>query len=271
MQQAACDWVFDGVDDNWKIVIQHGTLIQTGGLHTCTQTGATQYRSLTILPKIVSGALPTKFIIFDSDTPLTNGQTVCSHNTDDTGTRQPPSGDISTWWTGTNFGCSNDRPSMWTFEANWSGSGGNGALIQAGPYDVTTNLGPSNVVFKNAEFRIIPFASGSGGQLIQASPSTDMTQVSQQSSNWHFENIYLHGDAKDWCNAVGGITQYSVGAKGSGYVKNDTGTINTGSGTAAYKIYHVLPGGLVDLMFLTSAGSSIGKSKFCVQSERGIV
>jgi hypothetical protein len=262
MQQAYCDWAFDGVDDNWLIKVEHGTLIQTGASHTLPSPcpGATAYQSLTILPKIVSGALPTKVIVFDSDTPLPQGQTVCSHGTDDTGTRQPPSGDISTWWTGTNYGCANDIGSMWTLEGNWPSPGNTAMLIQSGGWDVTTNLGPAGLVIKNANFRVVK-TNTAATFLVSAGSTNVATQISQFASNWHLENIYFTGNGTDWCNAVGGITQYSINSGGTGYVKNDTGTINTGSGTATYSASTV-SGGVVSLVTLTNAGSgySVGNN-----------
>src|SRR5579864_3313960 len=113
MQQAICDWAA-AADQWWLVQVPHGTQIevQTPG-YTCTQ-GSGPYVNLTLLTKIVGGGRPTKFLVFDSDTPLPAGQTVCSHGiTDATASRQPPSGDISTWWTGTNWGCSNDIGAMW--------------------------------------------------------------------------------------------------------------------------------------------------------------
>lgn len=261
MQQAYCDW-WAAPDQNWHILIQHGTVIQTGLPHTCSQTGGTVYNSLTILSKVVAGALPTKFIVFDSDTPLTEGITVCAHNTDDTAVRQPPSGDISTWWQGTNWGCANDIGSMWTFEANWPGSGNHGTLVQGNQWDLATNLGPSHVAFKNAEFRVKPGVFD-GGLWINTSYDlfASITQTSQMPSDFHFENIYAHGDATDWCNDVGGIIQYGINSVGSGYVKGDTGTVNTGSGTATYNISTVTSG-IVKIVQITNSGSgySVGSN-----------
>jgi hypothetical protein len=205
LQQAYCDWVA-ATDQNWHIVILAGTLIQTGGSATCTQTGATVYRSLTLLPKIVAGGLPTKFIVFDSSTPLPEGTTVCAHAVDSTALRQDPTGDISTWWTGSNYGCGNDRGSMWTLEGNWI-AGNAGMLIQMGPYDVGTNLGAANVIFKNFELRPIKTSSSSVFlvNLDAGSIYTTPTLTSQVPSNIHFINYYAHGDATAWCAAATGI------------------------------------------------------------------
>jgi hypothetical protein len=259
MQQAACDWANDGVDDNWLIKMEPGPnpLVQTGVSHNLPSpcVGGAAYHSFTGIPKIVSGNLPTGVIVFDSTTPLTSGQTVCSHGIGDSATRQPPSGDIGTWWTGTNYGCSNDIGSMWKMESNWPTGGNAGVLIQGGQWDSVTNLGAAGYVFKNAEFRNKPGTATSGANVDPSYGSLgSLTQTSQGPSNWHFENIYAHGDATDWCNRVGGITQYSVNAGGTGYVKNDTGTINTGSGTATYIIYNAV-GGVAKIATITLGGS----------------
>ncbi len=201
LQQAYCDWVA-APDQNWLIKITHGTLLQTGTAVKCTQTGATTYRSLTLLPKIIAGALPAKFIVFDSDTPLPEGTTVCARAVDSTALRQDPTGDISTWWTGSNYGCGNDRPSMWTLEGNWI-PGNAGMLIQAGPYDTGANLGAANVIFKNVELRPITTNTSSiiAVNLDAGSIYTRPTLTSQMPSNIHFINFYAHGDATAWCNA----------------------------------------------------------------------
>ncbi len=206
LQQAICDWVA-APDQWWLVQIPHGTVIDTAAPgYTCTQTGSAQVFSLTLLTKIVSGAQPTKFLVFDSDTPLTAGQTVCSHGiTDSTATRQAPSGAISTWWQSGNNGCSNDIGSMWTLEGNWS-PGNLGLLIQAGPWDATTSLGPSHYAFKDAEFR--PAASLSlAGFVVNTdvgAGGTTPTLTSQMASHIHFLNIYGHGDATDWNGTAGG-------------------------------------------------------------------
>jgi hypothetical protein len=206
LQQAICDWVA-APDQWWLVKVPHGTVIDTAAPgYTCTQTGSVQVFSLTLMTKIVSGAQPTKFLVFDSDTPLSAGQTVCSQGiTDTTATRQPPSGAITTWWSSGNNGCSNDIGSMWTLEGNWS-PGNLGLLIQAGPWDATTNLGPSHYAFKDAEFR--PKASLSlAGFVVNTdvgAGGTTPTMTSQMASHIHFMNIYGHGDATDWNGSAGG-------------------------------------------------------------------
>jgi hypothetical protein len=219
-QQAYCDWVADGSDQNWHVLLKHGTLVQTGSIVFCSQTGGTTYRSLTLLPKIVSGQLPLNYIVFDSDTPLTESRTVCAGAVDDTGVRQPPTGDISTWWTGSNYGCGADRASMWTMEGNWN-SGNAGMLIQAGQWDSLTNLGPSHVVFKNGELRPIPsnVSSVVPVNLNIGAAFSSPTTTRQMASDIHFVNMYGHGDATDWCNAATGsgpcATSSNTGGPGS--------------------------------------------------------
>jgi hypothetical protein len=221
LQQAICDWVA-AADQWWLIQVPHGVVIDTQvPAYTCTQ-GDGPFFSLTMLPKIVGGGLPTKFFVVDSDTPLAANQTVCSHGVlDSNATRQPPSGDISAWWTGGNNGCANDIGSMWTLEGNWT-PGNIGLLIQSGAWDTTTNLGPSHYVFKDAEFRPKTSMTLAGFVVntdVAEGGINAITQTSQMASHVHFVNIYGHGDAKDWCPAAIGngacVTSANAGGPGN--------------------------------------------------------
>jgi hypothetical protein len=250
LQQAICDWVA-AADQWWLVQVPHGTVIdtQTPG-YTCTQ-GEGPFVSLTMLTKIVGGGLPTKFFVVDSDTPLTANQTVCSHGVlDSNATRQPPSGDISTWWTAGNNGCSNDISSMWTLEGNWT-PGNVGLLIQAGIWDATTNLGPSHYVFKDAEFRPKTSMTLAGFVVstdVGESGINTITQTSQMASHVHFVNIYGHGDAKDWCSTATGsgscVTSANAGGPGNNQISGFMRLANCGycSLTYSYFDYDTRPG-----------------------------
>jgi hypothetical protein len=207
LQQAICDWVA-APDQWWLVQVPHGTVIDTTSTgYTCTQTGSILMKSLTLITKIVSGAAPTKFIVFDSDTPLLYGQTVCAHGiTDTAATRQPPSGAISSWWTGGNNGCANDIGSMWTLEGNWT-AGNIGLTIQSGAWDATTNIGPSHYAFRDVEIR--PATSNNNPVFVvnmdeNPTGTTPPTMTSQMASRIHFMNVYGHGDATDWNGTSGG-------------------------------------------------------------------
>lgn len=225
LQQDICDWVA-APDQWWLIQVTHGTLVdmQTPAF-TCSQ-GEGPFVNLTLVAKVVGGAAPTKFVVFKSDTPLTLGQTVCSHGiTDATATRQPPSGDISTWWTGGNNGCSNDIGSMSTFEGNWT-PGNQGLLIQAGTWDAATNIGPSHYAFMYFEFRpktTVTLAGNVVNTDVDAL-GTSHTLISQTASHIWFVGIYGHGDAKDWCNAATGtgscVTSSNTGGPGNNQVSS---------------------------------------------------
>jgi len=223
LQQDICDWVA-AADQWWLIQVTHGTLIsmQTPG-YTCSQ-GEGPFVNLTLVTKIVSGSAPAKFIVFESDTPLTLGQTVCSHGiTDATATRQPPSGDISTWWSSGNNGCSNDIGSMPTFEGNWT-PGNQGLLIQSGTWDATTNIGPSHYAFMYFEFRPKTTVTLAGNVINTDVDAygTPHTLVSQTASDIWFVGIYGHGDAKDWCTTATGtgscVTSSNSGGPGTNQI-----------------------------------------------------
>jgi hypothetical protein len=227
MQQAICDWVA-APDQWWLVQVTASTTspveIATPG-YSCSQ-GSGPYVNLTLLTKIVSGGLPTKFLVFESATPLTSSQTVCSHGiTDAAGTRQPPSGDISTWWASGNNGCSTDISSLATLEGNWT-PGNQGLLIQAGPWDATTNLGPSHYAFLYFEFRPKTTMTTVGNVINTDVDAlgTNYTLVSQTASHIHFVGIYGHGDAKDWCPTATGtgscVTSSATGGPGNNSISS---------------------------------------------------
>lgn len=227
MQQAICDWV-QAPDQWWLVQIPHGTVIDTTTTgYTCTQNGSSLVHALTLLPKIVNGGLPAKFLVFDSDTPLLYQQTVCSHGiTDLSGTRQPPSGDISTWWAGSNFGCANDIGWMWTLEGNWI-PGNYGLAIQAGSWDSVTNLGPSHYAFKDVEIRPVPSSTAQAfvvNVYVDPTGTNSPTLASQEASHIHFTNIYGHGDGKDWCGSATGsgscVTSSNLGGPGNNKISD---------------------------------------------------
>ena len=251
VQQAICDWVA-APDQWWLVQVPHGTVIEANSTgYTCTQTGSSLVKQVTLLTKIVSGGMPTKFIVFDSDAPLLYGQTVCSHGiTDMSGVRQPPSGDISTWWTGGNNGCADDIGSMWTLEGNWS-PGNAGLLVQAGPWDPVTNIGPSHYAFRDAEFRPIPSLGGTSLFIANTdvgATGASQTMTSQMASHIHFMNIYGHADAKDWCPSATGtgscVTSAGTGGPGNNQISTFMRLSNCAycSLTYSYFDYDTRPG-----------------------------
>ncbi|HTS37814.1 MAG TPA: hypothetical protein VMH04_19220 [Candidatus Solibacter sp.] len=219
LQQAICDWAA-APDQWWLVQVTHGTVIDTTSTgYTCTQTGSSKVSALTLMAKVVSSGAPTKFIVFDSDTPLNSGQTVCSHGiTDAAATRQPPSGDISTWWASGNNGCANDIGSMWTLEGNWS-PGNFGMLIQSGAWDSATNVGPSHYAFKDVELRPIASSTNAGFMVnsdVGIAAGSAPTIGSQEASHIHFVNLYGHGDATDWCATATGSGACATSANAGG-------------------------------------------------------
>jgi hypothetical protein len=255
LQQAICDWVA-APDQWWLIQIPHGTVIDTTSTgYTCTGSGpfsGQTFKSLTLLPKIVNGGLPTKFIVFDSDTPLTFGQIVCSHGiTDSTGTRQPPNGDISTWWASGNNGCADDIGSMWTLEGDYD-PGNTGMTIQAGYWDATTNLGPSHYAFRDVEIR--PITSSTAAVFVvnmdpDPTDTDEPTMTSQFPSHIHFQNVYGHGDAKDWCNTATGsgscVTSSNTGGPGNNQISTFLKLARCASCSVTYSYFD----------YITSAGA----------------
>jgi hypothetical protein len=194
LQQSMTDWVA-AADQWWHVVITHGTLI----------TGSS--------PFVLGAKLgATKCIVYDSDTPLTAGQTVCSHGiTDggvvsDAGTRNP--------------GCTspNDIASMWTLESSSSVS--NGQLIQAGVVDSGGN-GASHIVIQNAELRPASSVSSSEFAIDLEQPGGGgNTTIASATSYIGFDRDYMHGDASDSALGNNKIAQFLRFGTSYGWLTN---------------------------------------------------
>jgi hypothetical protein len=154
-QQANVDWAA-AADQWWHIVVTHGTVIAP----------------LTMLAKVVGGGMPAKCIVWDSDTPLTTGRTVCAHgiqdnvaSSTDPGVRNPdcngsgmsyqlgqtlttiPAGAFTLAnGTNTNTSAYNDVASMYVIECNVA----NCAAVKQGAADANGH-GPNHFAIWNAE------------------------------------------------------------------------------------------------------------------------
>src|SRR6266851_5678684 len=137
------DWT-NAPDQWWHVLIPHGALGTTTPLIVTSK--------VSLLGKV--GA--TKFLVFDSDTPLPEKMTVCSHKTVDNSDGSSPR----------NFQCTNDKSSMGAIEGQWN-SGNNGMLFNACAVGVDANcaVGPNHIAWKNLELR---FQAGNtyGGQKV---------------------------------------------------------------------------------------------------------
>lgn len=196
-QQANVDWAA-AADQSWHIVVTHGTVIAP----------------LTMLAKAVGGGMPTKCIVWDSDTPLAVGQTVCSHGIQDNvatstdpGVRNPdcngsgmsyqlgqtltsisPGAFTLANGTATNTSNYNDVASMFTIECNTS----NCAAVQGGATDANGN-GPNHFAIYNAEIRANPAQTCCFDVDMENSGST----VQSLPSHYHFDRVWMHSDATD--------------------------------------------------------------------------
>jgi len=196
-QQANVDWAA-AADQWWKITVTHGTVIAP----------------LTMLAKVVGGGMPTKCIVWTSDTPLTTGRVVCAHgmqdnvaSSTDPGVRNPdcngsgmsyqlgqtlsniPAGAFTLAnGTVTNTSAYNDVSSMYTIECNVT----NCAAVQEGATDVNGN-GPNHFMISNAEIRVNTSKTCCFGVDMENSGST----VQSLPSHYHFDRVWIHSDATD--------------------------------------------------------------------------
>lgn len=196
-QQANVDWAA-APDQWWHIIVTHGNTIAP----------------LTMLAKAVGGGMPTKCIVWDSDTPLPTGRTVCSHgiqdnvaSSTDPGVRNPdcngtgmsyqlrqtltsiaPGAFTLANGTATNTSAYNDVASMFTVECNVT----NCAAISTGGVDANGN-GPNHFAIYNAEFRVNTSKSCCFGVDMENAGST----LQSLPSHYHFDRTWSHSNSTD--------------------------------------------------------------------------
>ena len=196
-QQANVDWQA-AADQSWHIVVAHGTVLPP----------------LTMLAKLVGGVMPTKCIVWDSDTPLTAGRTVCAHGVQDNvatstdpGVRNPdcngtgmsyqlgqtltaisPGAFTLANGTNTNTSAYNDVSSMYVIECNTL----NCATVQEGATDASGN-GPNHFAIYNAEIRV----NSSKACCFPVDIENAGVTLASLPSHYHFDRVWIHGDATD--------------------------------------------------------------------------
>jgi hypothetical protein len=211
-----------------------GTLINLPHGHKYSAAGGL------VLVQTAGDALAnTNFIIINSDTPLTTGQTVCSHGIQDNvaastqpgirnvlcdgtqmsyqlGTSITTVSGSFTLANGTNTNTSayNDVASMYTIECTAASC----SAVTTGVADAN-NIGPHHYAILNGEFR--PKAGVSPASAIVKLGTQQETLLSQRASHIHGAYLYLHGDWTDApmsgcpssCTATGSPT-------GANYISN---------------------------------------------------
>lgn len=238
-QQANVDWAA-AADQSWHVIVAHGTVIAP----------------ITMLAKAVGGGMPTKCIVWDSDTPLTAGRTVCSHGIQDNvatstdpGVRNPdcngtgmsyqlgqtltaisPGAFTLANGTATNTSAYNDVSSMFTIECNAV----NCSTVQAGSVDANGN-GPNHFAIYNAEIRVnstktccFPVEMENAGSTVQSLPS-----------HYHFDRVWIHGDATDAGAGTQSLTDYiRINCGGNCSLSNSQGSKGIRPGSEGHGVYY---------------------------------
>jgi len=237
-QQANVDWAA-AADQWWHIVVTHGTVIAP----------------LTMLAKVVGGGMPTKCIVWDSDTPLTAGRTVCAHGVQDNvatstdiGVRNPdcngtgmsyqlgqtltsisPGAFTLANGTNTNTSAYNDVASMYTIECNAT----NCASVQEGAVDANGN-GPNHFAIYNAEIRVNTSKTCCFDVDMENSGST----VQSLPSHYHFDRVWMHSDATDAGKGSQSLTDYMrINCGGNCTLSNSQTSKGIRPGSEGHAIY----------------------------------
>jgi hypothetical protein len=258
-QQAWVDWQTDGVNDSWHVIVTH----------------ANTTAPLTALAKLVGGVMTTKCIVWDSDTPLTAGVTVCSHGVQDNvasstdiGIRNPdcngsgmsyqlaqsltsisPGSFTLANGTNTNTSAYNDVVSMFTIECNTS----NCAALSTGAVDANGN-GPNHFAIYNAEIRI------NSGQTCCFNVDMENAGVTTASlpSHYHLDRVWMHGNATDAGSGSQTLTDNArMNCGGNCTLSNSQTSKSIRPGAESHSIYYA-DAGQLKIVHNWIEGSSIG-------------
>jgi hypothetical protein len=163
--------------NDWKADTDKTYLVQVLAGSVLTTTGA----CFDIVPKLVSGNRPTKYIIFQSSTPLTAGQTVCSHDFKSDASR--------------NADCSspNDKASMWTMELT---AVFNTGIIRLYQLDANGNA-PNHIIFRDLEVRPQAGLSGTTNGLLVVGDGPTTVDWNSVPQNIGIDRVWVHGDLND--------------------------------------------------------------------------
>lgn len=244
-QQANVDWQA-AADQSWHIIVAHGSVLGP----------------ITFLAKAVGGGLPTKCIVWDSDTPLPTGVTVCTHGIQDNvptstdpGIRNPDCNGTGMSYqlrqtltsisagpftlangTATNTSAYNDVASMFTIQCTTA----NCAAVTAGSPDVNGN-GPNHFALYNAELRVgssqtccFPVDIENNGSTVQSIPS-----------HYHLDRVWNHSDATDAGAGTQALTDnFRLNCGTNCSLSNSASSKSIRPGSEGHGIYYQDTGGL---------------------------
>jgi len=178
VNQAISDWVSHAGSECFHLINPHGNVV----------TGTSSSDQIILLGK---SNLTTGWFIIDSDTPLTSGQTVCSHQIIDNSGGSSPR----------NLGCTNDIGSMGTFDFSGFSPGNSALIFQACTYGGSgCSVPPSHYAVFNQEIRP---KSTYTTEIVLTNLDDGDTAGTHGSSHIWFEYDYFHGDATDTSPYVG--------------------------------------------------------------------
>lgn len=238
-QQANVDYAAEGVNHSWNVIVTHGNTIAP----------------LTMLPKLVGGVMTTKCIVWTSDTPLTAGRTVCTHGMQDNvatstdpAVRNPdcngtgmsyqlgqtltaiaPGAFTLANGTATNTSAYNDVASMFTIECNTT----NCASVVDGAVDANGN-GANHFAIYNAEIRVNSSKTCCFPVDIERGSGT----AASVPSHYHFDRIWVHGDATDAGTGTQSLTDYiRINCGGNCTLSNSYGSKGIRPGAESHGVY----------------------------------
>ena len=206
LQASMDDWAAQTVDKSRHVIVAHGSDFQGTGLENGQNSGV-----LLLKTKVVGGVPTNKFIVYESDTPLTADKVACSHGMQDNLSGAADVGlrnnrcdgtCVGGYRTGTGGACVggsvnsayNDVAKMWTITA----TSGNGSAVARGP--LVSGYGANHIVLRDLEARHAAGAQAppvTGQSTVNIDLDSGETSINNLVSHFYIDRSYVHEDVPD--------------------------------------------------------------------------
>lgn len=279
LQASMDDWASQTVNKSRHVIVTHGSDFQGSGTLSGQTSGVLLLKS-----KVVAGVPTTKFIVYESDTPLAADRLACAHGIQD---NLPGATDVGYrnnrcdgtcvggYRTGTGGACVggsvnsayNDVAKMWTITA----TSGVGAAVARGP--LVGGFGASHIVLRDMQALHAPGSQAppaSTASAIYIDLGTGETSANNLASHLYIDRSYIHEDVPDTgptastnsapnaikfnCNSCGITNTYIDGILRPG---GEGHTIVVTDSTGPMKIVHNWTEGSSSSLFVGGAAPSI--------------
>jgi ASPM-SPD-2-Hydin domain-containing protein len=206
LQASMDDWASQTMDKSRHVIVTHGSDFQGTGTLNGQSSGVLLLKS-----KVIGGTPTNKFIVYESDSPLTADRLACAHGIQDD---LPGATDVGFrnnrcdgtcvggYRTGTGGACVggavnsayNDVTKMWTITATV----GVGSAVARGP--LVSGYGASHIVLRDLEAHHTPGSQAppaSTASAINIDLGSGETSANNLVSHFYIDRAYIHEDVPD--------------------------------------------------------------------------